>query len=205
MSFKKLYEINVNDKTENLQGKTYLKWSYAWAEFVKIYPDATYKIIKNENRLPYFESTIGAMVYTEITANNLTHEMWLPVMNSSFKAMKNISYTYATKNGDKAVEAYTMFDINKTIMRCLVKNIAIFGLGLYIYEGETYPEENIEFIDSSRVKILNDMIVKASVNKLIFMQHFKINSIEETPLQNYDVMISSLDKKIKTNKIDNEK
>ena len=34
----------------------------------------------------------------------------------------------------------TMFDINKTIMRCLVKNLAMFGLGLYIYAGEDLPE-----------------------------------------------------------------
>ena len=34
-----------------------------------------------------------------------------------------------------------MFDVNKTIMRCLVKNLAMFGLGLYIYAGEDLPEE----------------------------------------------------------------
>ena len=34
-----------------------------------------------------------------------------------------------------------MFDINKTIMRCLVKNLAMFGLGLYVYSGEDLPEE----------------------------------------------------------------
>jgi hypothetical protein len=33
-----------------------------------------------------------------------------------------------------------MFDINKTIMRCLVKNLAMFGLGIYIYSGEDLPE-----------------------------------------------------------------
>ena len=33
-----------------------------------------------------------------------------------------------------------MFDVNKTIMRCLVKNLAMFGLGLYIYAGEDLPE-----------------------------------------------------------------
>jgi len=37
-----------------------------------------------------------------------------------------------------------MFDINKTIMRCLVKNLAMFGLGLYIYAGEDLPEETTE-------------------------------------------------------------
>ena len=34
-----------------------------------------------------------------------------------------------------------MTDINKTIMRCLTKNLAMFGLGLYIYAGEDLPEE----------------------------------------------------------------
>jgi hypothetical protein len=33
-----------------------------------------------------------------------------------------------------------MFDINKTLMRCLTKNLAMFGLGLYIYAGEDLPE-----------------------------------------------------------------
>ena len=42
---------------------------------------------------------------------------------------------------EKAVEAATMFDINKAIMRCLTKNISMFGLGLYIYAGEDLPEE----------------------------------------------------------------
>ena len=44
-------------------------------------------------------------------------------------------------NGEKSVEQASMFDVNKTIMRCLVKNIAMFGLGLYIYAGEDLPEE----------------------------------------------------------------
>ncbi|GMC10392.1 hypothetical protein K5E_25310 [Enterococcus thailandicus] len=42
---------------------------------------------------------------------------------------------------EKRVESATMFDINKTIMRCLVKNLAMFGLGLYIFAGEDMPED----------------------------------------------------------------
>jgi len=38
------------------------------------------------------------------------------------------------------VDAATTFDINKTMMRCLVKNLAMFGLGIYIYAGEDLPE-----------------------------------------------------------------
>ena len=36
-----------------------------------------------------------------------------------------------------------MFDVNKTIMRCLTKNLAMFGLGLYIYAGEDLPEQSV--------------------------------------------------------------
>ena len=46
-----------------------------------------------------------------------------------------------TASETKTVEPATMFDINTTIMRCLVKNLAMFGLGLYIYAGEDLPND----------------------------------------------------------------
>jgi hypothetical protein len=66
--------------------------------------------------------------------------MWLPVMDGKNKSMKKTAYSYSTRFGDKQVDAATTFDINKTIMRCLVKNLAMFGLGIYIYAGEDLPE-----------------------------------------------------------------
>ncbi len=140
MSFKDLLSLNVNDRVEKKQGLSYLTWSFAWSEFKKVYPEATYKIIKNNDGLPYFIDNTGAMCYTEVTAGDITHEMWLPVMNGANKSMKLEAYTYKTRSGNKAVEALTMFDVNKTVMRCLVKNLAMFGLGLYIYAGEDLPE-----------------------------------------------------------------
>ena len=62
-------------------------------------------------------------------------------MDGANKSMKEVSYTYSTRFGDKTVEAATTFDINKTMMRCLVKNLAMFGLGLYIFAGEDLPED----------------------------------------------------------------
>ena len=146
--FDRLSSINVNNKTEKKKDLTYLSWSFAWAEVLKIYPNATYKILRYENNLPYlYDENTGYMVFTEVTIECKTLEMWLPVMDGANKAMKNKSYTYSTKYGDKTCEAATMFDINKTIMRCLVKNIGMFGLGIYIYSGEDLPEvpENIVF------------------------------------------------------------
>jgi len=65
--------------------------------------------------------------------------MWLPVMDSKNQAMKKQMYSYTTRYGEKQVAQATTTDINKTIMRCLTKNLAMFGLGIYIYAGETKP------------------------------------------------------------------
>ena len=145
--FQQLYTLNLNDKVENKNGLTYLSWANAWAAFKTVYPNATYRIIKNpQTNLPYFADETGIMVYTEITADHQTYEMWLPVMDASNKAMKLEAYTYQVwdktnrKYVDRKVEAATMFDINKTVMRCLVKNLAMLGLGLYIFAGEDMPE-----------------------------------------------------------------
>lgn len=147
--FNTLYALNVNDRTEKKNGLTYLTWAVAWAEFKKQYPSATYRIVKDANtNLPYFlDEKLGIIVYTEVTVDGLTYEMWLPVMDGANKAMRLEPYTYQVwdkyKNTyiEKKVDAATMFDINKTIMRCLVKNLAMFGLGLYIYAGEDLPED----------------------------------------------------------------
>jgi hypothetical protein len=138
--FDALSSINVNEKTEKKDNLTYLSWAWAWQEFQKVCPTATYQILKNESGLPYFSDESGAMVYTKVTVDEITHEMWLPVMDGKNKAMKTKPYTYQTKFGEKTVQAYTMFDINKAIMRCLTKNLAMFGLGIYIYAGEDIPE-----------------------------------------------------------------
>ncbi len=149
--FENLYELNVNDKVEQKNGLNYLSWAYAWAEIKKIYPKATYKIYKfGEKNVPYvYDENTGYMVFTSVTIEGITHEMWLPVMDNANKAMLIRPYTYQVKeyvNGKftgnytgKRVEPATMFDVNKTIMRCLTKNLAMFGLGLSLYQGEDLP------------------------------------------------------------------
>lgn len=140
--FEKLNAINVNERTEKKQNLTYLSWSWAWAEFKKACPDASYTIWRDPvTHEPYTHSEdLGYMVYVSVSANNETHEMWLPVMDGANKAQKSKDYTYTTRSGEKTCIAATMFDINTSIMRCLVKCLAMFGLGLYIYAGEDIPE-----------------------------------------------------------------
>ena len=153
--FEELYSLNVNEKTEKKNGLTYLSWAWAWAEFKKAYPTAEYEVVKF-NGLPYaYDEKTGYMVYTKVTADGVTHEMWLPVMDGANHSMKSERYEIQTKYKKVPVEPATMFDVNKTIMRCLTKNLAMFGLGLYIYAGEDLPEEEQPDKPISEDKALN--------------------------------------------------
>ena len=139
--FEKLCERDVSKYTEKKNGLTYLSWTYAWKEFKKAYPNATYDISHWDGKPYLFDEKLGYMVETTVSTGDEVHSMWLPVMNSANKAQKHIPYEIKTSSGKIiSVEPATMFDINTTIMRCLVKNIAMFGLGLYIYAGEDLPE-----------------------------------------------------------------
>lgn len=149
-TFDVLSSVNVNDKVEKKSNLTYLSWAFAWAEVKKACPNATYDVITDTttNKPYFYDENLGYMVMTEVTIEGETLGMWLPVMDGANKAMMAKPYTYkgnAWEGGrkvvvDKTVDAATMFDINKTLMRCLTKNLAMFGLGLYIYAGEDLPE-----------------------------------------------------------------
>lgn len=125
--FETLSEINVNNKTEKKGRLTYLSWAWAWAEVKKAYPSATYEIVKHgeDKKLYSYEEGTGYFVETTVTIEGETLPMWLCVMdNRNNSILKNAS----------------SFDINKTLMRCLVKNLGMHGLGHYIYAGEDLPE-----------------------------------------------------------------
>jgi hypothetical protein len=147
--FIKLLSLNVNDKTEKKKAGTsmltYLSWSYAWAEFVKQYPEATFTV-REWNGLPYQgDPEVGYMVQVSVcNGEGLTHTGFLPVMDNNNNAVKAKSYEYTTKWGTKTVDAMDMVTVNKAIQRCMVKTLAYFGLGLYIYAGSDLPEESAE-------------------------------------------------------------
>lgn len=128
--FATLNAINVNDKTENKNGLTYLSWAFAWTEVKKLYPDATYTIYECVNPsgyvCNYFTDGRTCWVKTGVTINGLEHIEELPVMDY--------------KNKSVFLDSVTSFDVNKAIQRSLTKAVARHGLGLYIYAGEDLPE-----------------------------------------------------------------
>ena len=193
--FAKLNYLDVKDHIEKKNDLNYLSWAWAWAEVKKIYPDAHYTIKRFDNNLPYvYDPNTGYMVFTEVTIEGLTHEMWLPVMDGANKAMKAEAYTYKTKYGEKTVEPANMFDINKTIMRCLVKNLAMFGLGLYIYAGEDLPEVIEEPISATEIETLNTLLASKLNEEQIktFLSEYGVTNYDEITTSMYGKMMARI-------------
>ena len=190
--FKELVQVNVNDYIEQKNGLNYLSWAFAVQEVCKRHDvDFDYEIEKFDRNLPYvYDEKTGYMVFTKVTLCGKTREMWLPVMDGANQAMKAEPYTYRVKKyewnnetrkreflgnyEEKSVDAATMFDINKTIMRCLVKNLAMFGLGLYIYAGEDLPVEIAEPCTTEQVLRMRELkVIESGVCK-----KFRVAKIE---------------------------
>jgi len=159
-NFQELYELNVNHKTETKSGLKYLSWAFAWAEFKNVNPEATYAVDLYDGKPFLSDKDLGYMVSTTVTVGELKIPMHLPVLDGANKAMKAEAYKYETKyKGEKECKAASMFDINTAIMRCLTKNLAMFGLGLYIYAGEDIPSvDDSEEVEAAEIKSWVDAI-----------------------------------------------
>lgn len=165
--FETLNAINVNGMVEKKKTEkstlTYLSWSSAWQVVKEKFPDVEYEILRNpETNLPYwYDPLTGYMVFTKVSIENQTHTMWLPVMDGTNHAMKAEPYQVQTKYKKFTVPAATMCDINKAIMRCLVKNLSMFGLGLYIYRGEDLPDGESQAQNTAQAQPANETVEKA--------------------------------------------
>lgn len=122
-----LLKINVSEHTEKKNGLTYLSWAWAWAEVLKLDPDATWEAVEFNGFPASFAPDGSALVKTIVTIKGKAKSCWLPVMNHRNQAIKNPD----------------AFNINTAIVRCLTKCISMHGLGLYIYAGEDLPEEDV--------------------------------------------------------------
>ena len=188
--FEQLSNINVNDKTDTKSGLTYLAWAYAVSELSKVCPDFTYDIE------PFtYDSNLGYMVSTHITINGITKRMWLPVMDYNNKAMKDHPYQWKDKYGKlHDVEAASMTDINKAYMRCLTKNISMFGLGMYIYAGEDLPENTEEDKEDKLASEKQLQFIKSVYKEKLpkLLESLKLKSLDELDSAKASEIISKI-------------
>ena len=124
-SFIDLAKVNCSKHIEKKGQFSYLSWPYAVAELKKQHPKACWEVVKH-NDMPYWSTNAGVFVEVAVTVDGVTQSHIHPVLNHK----------------NQPIPSPNAFQINTSIQRCLVKCIALFGLGLYIYSGEDIPMES---------------------------------------------------------------
>ena len=76
-----------------------------------------------------------------------------------------------TKTRDINVNKARSFDVNTAKMRCLVKNLAMFGLGLYIYAGEDVPRSEQKQRTEENYVYLSELITAEKEQQIIEKHH----------------------------------
>ena len=131
-----LLKWNVNEYTEKKNGLTYLSWAGAWGEALKADPAVNFKVEMFDGT-PLMMVGGSFMVWVTVTMFGKPVTCMLPVLD--FR--------------NKPISTPNAFDVNTSIMRCLVKAIAMHGLGLYIYAGEDAPEDDGETPEREAVMV----------------------------------------------------
>lgn len=153
--FDTLNSVDVSEKVKQKNNLTYLAWSSAWAEVMKRYPDSTFEVKQQTlddggNTRPWHDDGKTGWVEVSVTIEGKTITETLAIMDF--------------KNKSIPVDQITSVDANKAIKRCLVKAIAMHGLGLYIYEGEDLPEETTKTL-TLKAEIKELVVKKCSTDK----------------------------------------
>ncbi len=134
--WKTLSGINVNEHVDKKANLSYLSWSWAWATLMNHYPESTFAF---DEPVMYPDGTCEIRVTFCVTEGDktLVRQCWLPVMDHRNNAIPNPD---ARKVSD-------------TKMRCLVKCLALFGLGHYIYAGEDLPQAEKESVKEATERL----------------------------------------------------
>ena len=123
-----LLKININERLEKKGNLSYLSWAHAWGEALRIDPNATFHVSSFDRgdgvTQIYMDVNGTALVWVTVTLNGKAMTCQLPVMDNKNKAIPNPD----------------AFAVNTAIMRCMVKALALHGLGLYVYAGEDLPD-----------------------------------------------------------------
>ena len=121
--WKTLSSIDCSEHIEKKGQFSYLAWTWAIAMVKEHYPTAKFEM---EDDVTFPDGSME--VRATITIGEQSHTQWLPVLDFKNNAIKNPN----------------AFDVNSARMRCIVKGIAVgFGLGHYIYAGESAPQERV--------------------------------------------------------------
>lgn len=180
-TFQKLSEVDVNDKKKKKGRFDYLSWAFAVAELRKACPSATWEVLRFDG-LPYLKTETGYFVEVAVTVDNITLSQLHPILDAR----------------NNPITKPNSFNVNTSIQRCLVKAIALHGLGLYIYAGEDLPDiEPAQYSDDDFNRNLNawkqliadgkataEIIVSKLTEKNIYLSDEQLTKLESKDAKN---------------------
>ena len=120
--FSELAAINVSEHVEKKGQFNLLSWPYA-VQQLRMYDETATWVIQRFNGLPYLSTETGYFVEVAVTVKGITLSQLHPILDGRHKP----------------IPVPSAFDVNTSIQRCLVKAIALHGLGLSVYAGEDLP------------------------------------------------------------------
>jgi hypothetical protein len=187
--FARLNQINVSEHIERKGDFAYLSWPFAVAQLRVADPQACWEVRRFEG-LPYLKTETGYFVEVAVTVQGVTLSQIHPVLDSK----------------NRPLAEPTAFDINTSIQRCLVKAIALHGLGLYIYSGEdlpsgeeqAMPQPRVAPINTGRVispaqlRYLQRLIVEAKSSEEHIKDYFNLDRLEDLPMREFDRALQAL-------------
>lgn len=161
----------------------YLSWSWAWAQLMKRYPESIF-LIHDEDR----QENETVMVNTEICVMDgeqvLCRRMWLPVMDRSNNSIQNP----------------TTRQISDSRMRCLVKNMAVLGLGLDLWAGSDIPVGTVDDpIANGKLELIQGLFAKLDQQAQEgFLAWLDVESLEQITESQYQRARHQLERKVST-------
>ena len=196
--FATLNAINVSEHIEKKGGFSYISWPYAVAQLRLAEPTATWEVRRFDG-LPYLASDAGVFVEVAVTVQGITLSQIHPVLDSR----------------NRPLAAPDAFQINTSIQRCLVKAIALHGVGLYLYAGEDLPQAVQEaandagagdaqppaaevkrtgpFITGPQQAKLMKLVVETGTDLQRLLAHFAIGKLSELPTTEFTRVTRSLE------------
>jgi hypothetical protein len=180
-----LSQVDVSGRIEKKQNLSFLSWSWAWGTLMEHYPQAEYSFQEPAEA----QRDGSVMVYCTVTIDGLSRQMWLPVMDFKNQAISN----------PDAVQ------VNKAKMRCLVKCLAMFGLGHYIYAGEDLPSAEADkaaekmkqqqnppkMNDETHAEIVK-LMASTKADESEFLKYFKVDSISDLTQPHAEIALQKL-------------
>ena len=203
--FARLNAINVNEHIEKKGGFSYLSWPFAVAQLRLADPTATWEV-RRFNGLPYLASEAGFFVEVAVTVQGVTLSQIHPVLDGR----------------NRPLLAPTAFDINTSLQRCLVKAIALHGLGLYVYAGEDLPQPAADAANDASALANHPVTARPTVrdyrpavltltgpqqgqiHRLLIetgtelnrlLEHFGVDSLKNLPAAEFGRVVRSLEKR----------